>query len=165
LQQILSPNREDQGVWIYQDAWFHIGKFDSGFETTYAIKRVVTEFTLLCSKVVLLEDCFRWTWRTGYFNRRFIWYNCSYDRFRNSINGSSNAPVIIKKALNLLGCDQLFSNFYYNYEKNILYIGRNLDILNTVVRVNANENWFAIGASTDSEAQKLLKNIKLRLYC
>jgi hypothetical protein len=60
LQQILSPNREDQGVWIYQDAWFHIGKFDSGFETTYAIKRVVTEFTLLCSKVVLLlRDCFR----------------------------------------------------------------------------------------------------------
>jgi hypothetical protein len=59
LQQILSPNREDQGVWIYQDAWFHIGKFDSGFETTYAIKRVVTEFTL-CSKVVLLlRDCFR----------------------------------------------------------------------------------------------------------
>jgi hypothetical protein len=32
----------------------------------------------------------------------------------------------------------------------ILYIGRNLDILNTVVQViNANENWFAIGASTD----------------
>jgi hypothetical protein len=29
------------------------------------------------------------------------------------------------KALNLLGCDQLFSNFYYNYEKStILYIGR-----------------------------------------
>jgi hypothetical protein len=50
LQQILSPNREDQGVWIYQDAWFHIGKFDSGFETTYAIKRVVTEFTLCAQR-------------------------------------------------------------------------------------------------------------------
>merc|ERR1711969_247195 len=24
LQQILSPNKEDEGVWIYQDAWFHL---------------------------------------------------------------------------------------------------------------------------------------------
>ncbi|HRN44153.1 MAG TPA: pirin family protein, partial [Flavobacterium sp.] len=30
LQQILSPNPEDEGVWIHQDAWFHIGKFDNG---------------------------------------------------------------------------------------------------------------------------------------
>jgi hypothetical protein len=27
--QILSPNPEDEGVWIHQDAWFHIGKFDT----------------------------------------------------------------------------------------------------------------------------------------
>jgi redox-sensitive bicupin YhaK (pirin superfamily) len=39
LQQVLSPNQDDQGVWIYQDAWFHMGKFDSGFETTYTIKK------------------------------------------------------------------------------------------------------------------------------
>jgi hypothetical protein len=25
LQQILSPNAEDAGVWIHQDAWFHLG--------------------------------------------------------------------------------------------------------------------------------------------
>ncbi len=25
--QILSPNQEDEGVWIYQDAWFHMGEF------------------------------------------------------------------------------------------------------------------------------------------
>ena len=25
--QILSPNKNDQGVWINQDAWFHLGKF------------------------------------------------------------------------------------------------------------------------------------------
>jgi redox-sensitive bicupin YhaK (pirin superfamily) len=24
LQQILSPNAEDEGVWIHQDAWFHL---------------------------------------------------------------------------------------------------------------------------------------------
>jgi redox-sensitive bicupin YhaK (pirin superfamily) len=30
LQQILSPNENDEGVWIHQDAWFHMGKFDKG---------------------------------------------------------------------------------------------------------------------------------------
>jgi redox-sensitive bicupin YhaK (pirin superfamily) len=40
LQQVLSPNPEDAGVWIHQDAWFHIGKFDQGFQTQYNIKKV-----------------------------------------------------------------------------------------------------------------------------
>ncbi|MDP4184416.1 MAG: pirin family protein [Bacteroidota bacterium] len=39
LQQILSPNPEDEGVWIYQEAWFYLGKFDSGFSIDYPIKR------------------------------------------------------------------------------------------------------------------------------
>ncbi len=39
LQQVLSPNPEDAGVWIHQDAWFHIGKFDQGFQTQYDIKK------------------------------------------------------------------------------------------------------------------------------
>lgn len=39
LQQILSPNSEEEGVWIYQDAWFHIGKFDKDFATSYQLKK------------------------------------------------------------------------------------------------------------------------------
>jgi len=39
LQQILSPNADDAGVWIYQDAWFHLGKFDEGFSIDYDIKK------------------------------------------------------------------------------------------------------------------------------
>lgn len=39
LQQILSPNSDDEGVWIYQNAWFHLGKFDKDFETSYALKQ------------------------------------------------------------------------------------------------------------------------------
>ncbi len=39
LQQILSPNPNDEGVWIHQDAWFHLGKFDNNFSTTYKIKK------------------------------------------------------------------------------------------------------------------------------
>ncbi len=38
LQQILSPNEDDEGVWIYQNAWFHIGKLGKGFKTDYKIK-------------------------------------------------------------------------------------------------------------------------------
>jgi len=37
--QILSPNPKDQGVWIHQDAWFHLGDFESGNETTYTLKK------------------------------------------------------------------------------------------------------------------------------
>ncbi len=37
LQQILSPNPEDEGVWIHQNAWFHLGKLETDFATTYTI--------------------------------------------------------------------------------------------------------------------------------
>jgi hypothetical protein len=37
--QVLSPNKNDQGVWINQDAWFHIGKFNKGNSDTYNIKK------------------------------------------------------------------------------------------------------------------------------
>lgn len=37
--QVLSPNREDQGVWIHQDAWFNIGKFTKGNSDTYTINK------------------------------------------------------------------------------------------------------------------------------
>lgn len=38
LQQILSPNAEDDGVWIHQNAWFHLGNFDNTIESTYQLK-------------------------------------------------------------------------------------------------------------------------------
>ena len=38
FQQILSPNPDDEGVWIYQNAWFHLGQFDKGFSADYNIK-------------------------------------------------------------------------------------------------------------------------------
>lgn len=39
FQQILSPNPDDSGVWVQQDAWFSLGKFDLGFQTNYQIKK------------------------------------------------------------------------------------------------------------------------------
>lgn len=38
LQQILSPNANDAGVWIHQNAWFHLGKFDKDIATDYQVK-------------------------------------------------------------------------------------------------------------------------------
>ncbi len=38
LQQILSPNPDDAGVWIHQNAWFHLGEFDAGKTTEYQLK-------------------------------------------------------------------------------------------------------------------------------
>jgi redox-sensitive bicupin YhaK (pirin superfamily) len=38
LQQILSPNADDEGVWIHQNAWFHLGALDKDFTTQYHIK-------------------------------------------------------------------------------------------------------------------------------
>ena len=39
FQQIISPNPDDEGVWIQQDAWFHLGDFDKGITTDYKIKK------------------------------------------------------------------------------------------------------------------------------
>lgn len=39
LQQILSPSKDDAGVWVHQDAWFSLGKFDKDFSLQYQTKR------------------------------------------------------------------------------------------------------------------------------
>lgn len=38
LIQIVSPNADDDGVWIYQNAWFHLGRFDKDHITDYKMK-------------------------------------------------------------------------------------------------------------------------------
>lgn len=40
LQQVLSPNPNDEGVWIHQDAWFHMGKFKLNERIEYGLKDV-----------------------------------------------------------------------------------------------------------------------------
>jgi len=37
--QILSPNPDDDGVWIYQQAWFSMGKFIEDKELDYSLKK------------------------------------------------------------------------------------------------------------------------------
>lgn len=38
FNQVLSPNADDAGVWIHQNAWFSMGDFDQGQTQTYQLK-------------------------------------------------------------------------------------------------------------------------------
>ncbi|THD66463.1 pirin family protein [Robertkochia marina] len=38
LQQVLSPNADDEGVWIHQNAWFHMSSLDKGNTVEYRLK-------------------------------------------------------------------------------------------------------------------------------
>ena len=40
LQQILSPNPDDAGVWVHQDAWFNLGKLDKDVSIDYTFNKV-----------------------------------------------------------------------------------------------------------------------------
>lgn len=35
FQQIVSPNQDDKGMWIHQNAWFNLGKFDQEMTAEY----------------------------------------------------------------------------------------------------------------------------------
>ena len=39
LYQVLSPAEGDQGVWIHQEAWFHLGEFTREVSTGYILKK------------------------------------------------------------------------------------------------------------------------------
>jgi redox-sensitive bicupin YhaK (pirin superfamily) len=39
LQQIVSSNPDDEGVWIHQNAWFHLGKLSKGTSLDYPFKK------------------------------------------------------------------------------------------------------------------------------
>ncbi|MCK3655672.1 hypothetical protein A4G19_07875 [Pasteurellaceae bacterium Macca] len=42
FQQILSPNADDAGVWIHQDAWFSMAEFDAGNRRTYSLHKATS---------------------------------------------------------------------------------------------------------------------------
>ncbi len=39
LHQVLSPYESDEGIWIHQDTWFHMGTFSRGRHEEYPVKR------------------------------------------------------------------------------------------------------------------------------
>lgn len=45
--QILSPNADDEGVWIHQDAWFYLSDFDNGFSKKLSLKKEGNGFYIM----------------------------------------------------------------------------------------------------------------------
>ncbi|AHF14863.1 pirin family protein [Niabella soli] len=39
IQQIISPNPDDAGLWMHQDAWFSVADFDKDYRETYTLKK------------------------------------------------------------------------------------------------------------------------------
>jgi len=45
--QILSPNPDDEGVWIHQDAWFYLSDFEANFFKTLALQKEGNGFYIM----------------------------------------------------------------------------------------------------------------------
>lgn len=58
FQQIISPNPEDEGTWIHQDAWFHMADMDHNTTLTYDFKGTETGLYLfvLEGEVTVLDE-------------------------------------------------------------------------------------------------------------
>lgn len=66
FQQILSPNPNDEGVWIHQDAWFHMADFDKGTTQDYLIKAPGNGLYIFNLKGNLIVDGQKMDSRDGY---------------------------------------------------------------------------------------------------
>ena len=51
--QILSPNQDDEGVWIHQDAWFYLSDFDAGFSKKLVLKKAGKGFYIMTIEGVI----------------------------------------------------------------------------------------------------------------
>ena len=57
FSQVLSPNADDAGVWIHQDAWFSMGHFDKGISQTYQLNNPSNGvYILVISGEVVIES-------------------------------------------------------------------------------------------------------------
>jgi len=58
LYQIVSPNPEDEGAWIGQDAWFHMGDLSQGWKGSYTLRKSGSGvyFFLLDGRVRIAEN-------------------------------------------------------------------------------------------------------------
>ena len=57
FNQILSPNRDDLGVWIHQEAWFHIGEFNCLSKVKFQLKNKKNGlYAFIIKGEALIED-------------------------------------------------------------------------------------------------------------
>jgi len=57
FNQVVSPDPEDEGLWIQQDAWLHVGEFDTNVTTAYHIKKEDNGiYVFVISGEILVKD-------------------------------------------------------------------------------------------------------------
>ena len=86
LNQILSPNKNDEGVWIHQDDWFHIGNFDKNKTETYQLKKTGNGIYLFVIEGNITVDNQKLERRDGFG----LW-----DIDQISINAEANSKLLI----------------------------------------------------------------------
>lgn len=77
FSQVLSPNADDAGVWIHQEAWFSMGDFDEGISQTYHLNDsnngvyvfVISGEVMINDKVLSTRDGLG-IWDTNHFTMR-----------------------------------------------------------------------------------------------
>ncbi|WP_205771798.1 pirin family protein [Mucilaginibacter terrenus] len=58
LHQVLSSSEDDSGVWIHQQAWFHMGEFDKDMSLTYKMKNPSDGlYIFVIAGSVITADC------------------------------------------------------------------------------------------------------------
>lgn len=75
LYQVLSPNADDDGVWIHQDAWFNLGNYEARKSDTYTVKKegngiyiFVLEGEIIVNNQILNKRDGYGIWETDTFN-------------------------------------------------------------------------------------------------
>ncbi len=63
--QVLSPDEDDEGVWIYQDAWFFMGDFDANQVVNYSLKNPQNGAYLMVIDGEIVVDGVKLTSRDG----------------------------------------------------------------------------------------------------
>jgi len=78
FQQIVSPDPQDEGLWIHQDAWLHLGSFDNEKETDYRIKRQENGVYIFVIKGAVQVDGQTLSQRDGYgiYGVETLNFNC-----------------------------------------------------------------------------------------
>ena len=66
LYQVLSPNKDDDGVWIHQNAWFNIGEYDKPTTEIYSLHKKVNGVYLFVIEGKLNIDNHSLEKRDGY---------------------------------------------------------------------------------------------------
>ncbi len=94
--QILSPHQDGQGVWIHQDAWFHIGEFTAGTKSAYSLNKEGNGIYIFILDGQVDINRIKMNERDGLGITEVNSFDfSSIHRFKSPLNGSSNAELVV----------------------------------------------------------------------